>query len=172
MKSHTMLPVLALAAALMMSSASAPALAEDRPMPEWLHGTWAMEHGSAWAEEVWTAPRGGMMLGIGREGFGPDVKSWESTRIQRKPDGTLSYFAQPKGGVAVEFPMAVSSDAAIEFANAAHDFPQRIRYWREGQLLMAEISRMDGSDAVRFNYRPVATGSEDGRPAAGALQSP
>ncbi|MEO5599164.1 MAG: DUF6265 family protein [Novosphingobium sp.] len=168
MKSHGIVHALTLAGALVAS----PALAEDRPLPEWLRGTWAMEHGSAWAEEVWTEPRGGMMLGIGREGFGPDVKSWELRRIQRKPDGSISYFAQPKGGTAVEFPMAVSSDAAIEFANAAHDFPQRIRYWREGQLLMTEVSRIDGSDAVRFNYRPVATGSEDGRPAAGATQSP
>ncbi|MEP7221027.1 MAG: DUF6265 family protein [Novosphingobium sp.] len=168
MKKHNFLFALGLAAAL----ASAPVYAEDRPLPEWLRGTWAMEHGSAWAEEVWTAPRGGMMLGLGREGFGPDVKSWESVRIQRKPDGSLSYYAQPKGGAVVEFPMAVASDSAIEFANAAHDFPQRIRYWREGQLLMAEISRMDGSDAVRFNYRPVATGPEDGRAEAGALQSP
>jgi hypothetical protein len=168
MKAPNLMAALAFAAALIGS----PAVAGEAALPEWLHGTWAMEHGSSWAEEVWTAPRGGMMLGIGREGFGPDVNSWESVRIQRKPNGTLSYYAQLKGGAAVEFPMALSSDAAIEFANAAHDFPQRIRYWREGQLLMAEVSRMDGSDAVRSNYRPVATGSEDGRPGAGALQSP
>ena len=46
-------------------------------------------------------------------------------------------------------------DEAIEFANPANDYPQRIRYWRQGKLLMAEISQIDGSKAVRWNYRPV-----------------
>lgn len=31
----------------------------------------------------------------------------------------------------------------------------RIRYWRQGKLLMAEASRIDGSDVTRWNYRPV-----------------
>ena len=44
---------------------------------------------------------------------------------------------------------------AVEFANPAHDYPQRIRYWRQGKLLMAEVSKMDGSKALRWNYRPV-----------------
>ncbi len=125
-------------------------------LPEWLAGTWQMEDGAAWADEVWSPSRGGMMVGAGRMGFGPNVENWEIMRIQRRADGAISYFAQPKGGAAVEFPMVTVSDGAVEFANPAHDYPQRIRYWREGQLLMAEISRIDGSDAVRWNYRPVA----------------
>lgn len=125
-------------------------------LPEWLAGTWQMEDGAAWADEVWSPSRGGMMIGAGRSGFGPTIESWEVMRIQRRADGAISYFAQLKGGSPVEFPMVTVSDAAVEFANPSHDYPQRIRYWREGQLLMAEISRMDGSDAVRWNYRPVA----------------
>jgi hypothetical protein len=47
---------------------------------------------------------------------------------------------------------------SIEFANPRHDYPQRIRYWRQGQLLMAEISKIDGSDSQRWNFRPALVG--------------
>ncbi len=135
---------------------SAPLHAAQSALPEWLAGTWAMQDGSAWAEELWTSPQDGMMLGLGREGFGPKVESWKVIRIQVKPNGIVAYIAQVRGGAPVEFPLAMMSDSAIEFANPSHNYPQRIRYWREGQLLMAEISRIDGSDVQRWNYRPIA----------------
>jgi hypothetical protein len=40
----------------------------------------------------------------------------------------------------------------VEFANRGHDYPQRVRYWREGPALKARISRMDGSDAAEWSY--------------------
>lgn len=125
------------------------------PLPDWMAGTWMMEDGANWSDEVWMDPRGGIMLGVARSGFGPQLQFWETSQIRRKPDGTLSLFAQPNGKAASEFPMVLHSEQAIEFANPAHDYPQRIRYWRQGQLLMAEISKIDGSDAVRWNFRPV-----------------
>ena len=125
------------------------------PMPGWISGAWAMQDGQMWADEFWTPPRGGIMIGAGRMGGGAELREWEHTRILRKADGSLSFFAQPRGVPATEFPMVASSEQSIEFANPAHDYPQRIRYWREGNLLMAEISKMDGSDAQRWNYRPM-----------------
>lgn len=124
-------------------------------LPEWMAGTWAMENGAEWADEIWSDPRGGIMLGMGREGFGTELRSWETTQIRRNSDGTVSYIAQPNGQLPVEFKMVLVSETAIEFANPAHDYPQRIRYWRQGKLLLAEISMLDGSDAVQFSYRPV-----------------
>jgi len=41
------------------------------------------------------------------------------------------------------------------FENRDHDYPQRIRYWREGEVLMAEISLADGSKPMRWRYLPV-----------------
>ena len=84
------------------------------------------------------------------------MKSWETLRIALKPDGKVSLFAQPKGAPPTEFTLSAASDDAIEFTNAANDYPQRIRYWRQGQLLMAEISKLDGSNAMQWRYRPVA----------------
>ena len=71
----------------------------------------------------------------------------------------VSFFAQPSGKPASEFPMVLRSEESVEFANANHDYPQRIRYWRQGQLLMAEISKIDGSDAQQ---QVGGTGCVDG----------
>jgi hypothetical protein len=125
-------------------------------LPEWLAGAWHSQEGANWADEVWVAPRGGMMQGIGRAGMGAQLQTWEFMRIARRADGTLVYLAQPRGVPPAEFPAVSIGEDAIEFANPAHDYPQRIRYWRQGQLLMAEIAKLDGSQAMRWNFRPVA----------------
>jgi Domain of unknown function (DUF6265) len=145
-----------LAAALLLFAAPLGGQTVAQPrLPEWLAGTWAMEDGASWADELWTDPRGGLMLGLGRMGFGPQLNTWEVLQIRQKADGSISYYAQPNGRAPTEFPMVLISAEAIEFANPAHDYPQRIRYWRQGKLLMAEISKIDGSQVMRWNYRPV-----------------
>jgi hypothetical protein len=146
---------LLLAATLLFAAPLAAQVFAPAVLPGWLAGSWTMEDGASWADEVWMNPRGGVMLGVSRGGFGTELQTWETAQIRVKKDGTISYFAQPEGQKAVEFPMVLISDAAIEFANPAHDYPQRIRYWRQGKLLMAEISMLDGSRVMRWNYRPV-----------------
>jgi len=121
-------------------------------MPEWLAGEWSGGAGAMWIEEFWTGPRGGIMMGAARVGAGDKLEIWEVTRIMRKDDGSLSFFAQPRGAPAAEFPMVRQDGAMIEFANPAHDYPQRIRYWREGERMLAEISLIDGSKPERFEY--------------------
>jgi Domain of unknown function (DUF6265) len=146
-----------LSAALLLL-AEAPVFAQapvPATMPGWLAGAWAMESADRWADEFWTPPRGGMMIGAARIGKGSDLREWEHTRIVRKPDGSISYFAQPKGRPAIEFPMLSRSASAIEFANPAHDYPQRIRYERDGAVLRAEISKLDGSSPMRWEYRAM-----------------
>lgn len=143
------------AALLLAATPLSAADPRDAALPGWMAGTWMMEEGANWFDEVWMDPRGGIMLGIARSGFGPQLQFWETTQIRIKPDGSISLFAQPSGKPPSEFPMVLKSEEAIEFANPRHDYPQRIRYWRQGKLLMAEISKLDGSEAVRWNYRPV-----------------
>jgi len=129
-------------------------------LPAWLAGTWVMQAGARWADAVWTSPRGGMMLGLGRSGFGAEQESWETLRIVRTTAGAISLVVQRQGGTALDYPLAVSGAESIEFASAAHR-PQRIRLWRAGQLLMTETSALDGSEAERMNYRPVETAPTD-----------
>ena len=115
--------------------------------PDWMAGSWIEEKGEAWSEEYWTAARGGIMLGVARNGTGTRLAMWEATQIRLNKDGKLAFYAMPRGAPASEFPMVSQSGTAIIFENKAHDYPQRIRYWRDGALLKAEISLADGSKA-------------------------
>lgn len=154
------LPLL-LAGMAVPAAPQAPAPVPGRALPGWLAGTWAMERGAEWAEELWTAPRGGAMIGLSRSGFGPDIQDWQWLRIVRQGDGELALLVQDRGGAAVEFRQAFASAEAIEFASGRSEFPQRIRFARAGQLLTIEQSQMDGSEAVVVNYRPVETAPKD-----------
>ena len=147
----------ALLAAIFALISATAALALDPPatLPGWLAGAWEMREGDSWSDEYWTAPRAGLMIGAARVGRGDALQMWETTRIERKADGSISFFAQPRGVPASEFPLVAHGDAMIEFANPAHDYPQRIRYWREGRLLKARISLMDGSKPMEWSYAPL-----------------
>lgn len=140
--------------------AASPLAAATTPeLPGWMEGAWEQAGPEGrWADEYWTPPRGGIMVGAARIGKGDALGVFEHTRIVRKPDGTIAFFAQPFGRAAAEFPMVAAGERMIEFANPAHDYPQRIRYWREGNRLKARISLMDGSKAADWDYGRMGGG--------------
>ena len=127
------------------------------PMPAFLSGCWEQKRdGGGWTEECWTDPRGGLMIGSGRDGSGDKVGHWEWMRIERGADGSLTFYGSPKGAPAVGF-RAVESDAtSITFVNASHDYPQRVRYRATEAGLDAEVSLADGSKPGRWSYRRTA----------------
>lgn len=140
---------------LPVALASAAAAADRAPLPAWMTGAWQTGDAERWGDEYWTPPRGGMMIGAARIGRGEVLKEWESTRIAYDETGKLAYWAMPKGAPATKFSVTDQTPTSITFVNTAHDYPQRVRYWREGVLLKAEIALADGSKAVRFDYRPM-----------------
>jgi len=149
---------IALAAIAPAGAGSARAAAPDSGAPGWMAGCWSQDSlslGAApkWTEECWMAPRGGVMLGAGRAGSGDRLDEWEAMQIIAGPDGRLVYWASPGGAARVGFTEASRGPTEIVFANAGHDYPQRIRYWREGAMLNAEISLIDGSRAMRWRYK-------------------
>lgn len=139
----------------MMAAALAvmPAMAARDPMPGWLAGCWSEEKKPNWTEECWTGPRGGQMMGSGRSGRGDEIRSWEVMQIEQASDGTLTFYGSPKGAPRVAFRATNVGMREITFANPTHDYPQKIRYWREGMDLNAEISLMDGTKAFRWKYK-------------------
>ena len=149
MRLATMLiAVLALSAGV----GSAQASVEAEGPPGWMAGCWIEQSGQKWAEECWTAPRAGTMLGASRVGEGATLSSWEAAQILPDASGRLTFWASPNGGTRVPFALVSRSATEVVFANPAHDYPQRIRYWREGAVLNAEISLLDGSKPMRWRF--------------------
>ena len=122
-------------------------------LPAFLTGCWEQVDGDRWTQECWMEPRGGIMLGASREGRGDTLGSFEWARIVRGTDGKLQFHPAPGGKPAAPFITESASATEVRFVNPAHDYPQRVRYWREGDLLKAEISKTDGSQKIAWTYR-------------------
>lgn len=121
-------------------------------LPGFMTGCWDLVEGEHWTHECWMEPKAGLMLGASREGASAKLKSWEQMRIEQSAVGKITLFASPQGRAAVPFEGRTISPSAIEFTNARHDYPQRIRYELKGETLVAEISLIDGSKAIRWTY--------------------
>ena len=116
-----------------------------------MQGCWQVEDTSI--EETWTRSLQGDQL------FGFSVISkdgqrvfFEQLRIDLEQSGIV-LSAYPKGTGPTPFKGTLGSDSAIEFANPANDYPQRIRYERAGDRLLAEISMLDGKKLSKWRYR-------------------
>ena len=94
------------------------------------------------------------MLGVSQT-IRPERTEFEFLRIERAA-GNVDYVAQPSGRPPTRFRMTDASAAHADFANPEHDFPQRIRYAREGDLLRAEISGGNPARRIEFRFRKVA----------------
>jgi hypothetical protein len=127
------------------------------PMPAFLSGCWEQRRqDGGWTEECWTDTRGGVMIGSGREGSGDNVGHWEWMRIERGDDGTVTFYGSPKGAAPVGFRAIEADGDSITFVNAAHDYPQLVRYAISDEGLNAEVSLADGSKPNRWSYRRAA----------------
>ena len=143
--------IMAMGAIVLLGAADAPPA-----LPGWMAGCWVETRGDAWAEECWTAPRGGILIGSGRTGEGDKLNSWESMQIVSEPDA-IAFYGAPQGKGRTRFVLQPGAAEGLTFVNAAHDYPQRVRYWREGEKLLAEVAKADGSDAMRWSYRRQGT---------------
>jgi len=141
--------------ALLLALAPATAIVgeEAQDLPQWMTGAWVHADGANWADEFWTPPRAGIMIGASRAGEGEKLKFWEHMRIVREADGKLAFWAIAGKQQPVRFVEAKKTATEIVFENAAHDYPQRIRYWREGKELKAQTSMLDGSKPNDFSFR-------------------
>jgi Domain of unknown function (DUF6265) len=142
-------------AAILLALTPLPVLSynEGTEFPDWMTGAWARSDGENWADEYWTPPRAGIMIGASRSGKGEKLQFWEHMRIVREADGKLVFWAIAADQKPVRFVATQKTAEEIVFENQEHDYPQRIRYWREGKELKAQISLIDGSKPVRFSFR-------------------
>ena len=129
-----------IAAALLFLPALALAQAPARVASlDWMTGTWVQETpGKERVAESWLGPGNGLMVAVNLTTWTSGKKSYEFLRIADTAEG-FSYFASPGGKAPVEFKSKETGDRRVVFENAAHDFPQRILYWRDGEHLVARI---------------------------------
>lgn len=119
----------------------------------WLSGAWTVRGADgSWTEEYWTPPRGQLMLGAGMTGQGNSVRHFEHMRIFKETDGTIAFVGMPNGNKGVRFPLVRMTADEVVFENPAHDFPQRVRYRRDGATVVATVSLLDGSREIRWTY--------------------
>ncbi len=107
------------------------------PDMSWMAGYWLDCSGGREASETWSDPRGGLSVGHGvtlsREG------SWfEVSHIGPTPAG-FAYVAQPGGAPPTAFVMIENGPMRAVFANPENDFPTRVIYERQGDVLSARI---------------------------------
>lgn len=94
------------------------------------------------------APDGGLLLGLHRDVRASGRTFFEFLRIEESDSG-LVYVAQPLGRPPVRFPLLTIGESEVVFENAAHDFPQRIIYTREDNVLRARVEgTIDGTGRV------------------------
>lgn len=120
---------------------------------DWLAGRWALSEGANWSEETWTAPRGGLMLGVNRSGEADAATAFEFLRIAADADGSVVYWAAPGGAAPTPFRLSTQSEHRVVFENPGHDFPTRIEYRRDGDVLVATISGKDGANAMSWRWQ-------------------
>jgi Domain of unknown function (DUF6265) len=143
--------VLAIAAAALLLGGARPG--QDAGFG-WLAGDWREDAGARWTTEHWEAAPGGMK-GVGSSGSKGATAESEAMTITL--DGGVAVFtALPNDAQApTPFREVAHGPQDVTFENAGHDYPQRIRYWREGEALLAEISLADGSKPMRWRYTRV-----------------
>lgn len=92
----------------------------------WLAGHWRGESDGRVVEEIWLAPRGGVMPGLNRNSTARDAQ-FEFLRIVEEA-GALAYVASPGGGATTTFRASAASSSHVRFENPAHDFPKYVSY--------------------------------------------
>lgn len=147
-------------AALFVVMASAAALAQEKPTLEalaWMAGSWSGTSRGIEMEEHWTRPSGNSMIGMHRDVGKGRTLGFEFLRIVQQPDAIV-YLSMPDGrSPATPFPLKEVSGTRVVFENPAHEFPQRIIYWKDGADLRARIEgTQNGKESgMEWRWSPV-----------------
>lgn len=140
---------------LLAIGAAAPAITAEEADPnrlDWLTGCWQSEDGVT--REIWSGSEDGYYFGYNVVLKDGHAVFFEQMRIDPAPLPVFN--AYPAGNGPFPFAATTLSEASITFVNPDHDFPQKIKYWREDDVLRATISKMDGSSPGAFRFTACA----------------
>jgi hypothetical protein len=144
------------AASLLVTLTGSARAEAENPSPGWIAGHWCADLGDETVEELWLPPHGGVMVGLGRTRNPERTTGFEYFRIA-DTGGVQMYIAQPGGRPPTSFKRTAGGERWVRFENPDHDFPQRIEYRRQGDVLHAEVAGPgdNGEEAViGFDYSP------------------
>jgi hypothetical protein len=125
-----------------MVAALAPAQPPSPPSVQdfsWLSGCWTAVGAEAGSGETWLAPAGGTLLGISRTVKGGKTVAHEFMQIREIEPGRIAFIALPSGQSEATFPLVSLTGQEAVFENPQHDFPQRVIYRRDKDLLTGRI---------------------------------
>jgi len=115
---------------------------------DWLEGCWMTPDNRA--QEVWVIDDKQSLVGFAVSIKDSKLGSYELLSIKQDEDGSWVYTAHPSGQKPASFRAEEMAESSVVFANPDHDFPQEIRYLRDGERLTATISMLGGADSVSF----------------------
>lgn len=135
--------------ALLLAALAEPTVADL----SWMSGYWLSCEDGQEVSETWSDPRGELMVGHGVT-LARGRSSFELFRIAPH-EGGVAYFAQPSGRPATVFAAAEVAPGRVDFVNPEHDFPQRVAYRLDGDVLTARIEgQIDGqARSMEWRYR-------------------
>jgi len=116
---------------------------------DWLAGCWVTADKSS--QEVWVIDGDQSLVGFGVALGEGTVVFYEVLSIKQNDDGLWIYTAHPSGQASASFIAIETSENSVVFANPDHDYPQEIRYRREGNQLFATVSLRGGDNPDSFN---------------------
>lgn len=126
--------------------------AQDIAAAGFLAGNWTEKTDRGETQEMWTAPRGDMMAAVNSSLRGTRA-GFEFLRIVKR-DGKLIYLASPGGRTPpTEFPLKENGENRLVFENPTHDFPTRVIYALQGDVLLARIEGTMGGKERAMEWR-------------------
>ncbi|TWB29141.1 DUF6265 family protein [Nitrospirillum bahiense] len=142
-------PLIAAVAALLAS----PALAQDTDPLAWFNGRWCTEAGKPEQTcEVWGPALGGVKVGTSQTVHDGKSRTIELVTIAVDgPKAQVNVFVN--GRAPIPFTETAREPSGMTFENPANSYPQRIHYWRVGDVIHVEIMKIDGSALDQWSYR-------------------
>ncbi len=117
----------------------------------WMLGRWCVDapDGTRTCEQRIEA--GGQMQGDGSTTRRGKIVEQEKLRIVTHRARSITRLRRRTLHAVPAHPLQAAT--RLPFVNTQHDYPQRIRYWREGDDLFAEIALADRSKAMQWHYK-------------------
>jgi hypothetical protein len=115
----------------------------------WLEGCWVSEDQSS--REVWVVDDETSLIGFSIALDAGKVVFYEVLSIRLNGDGSWRYNAHPSGQESAAFVASEPGENSVVFVNPDHDYPQEIRYRRDGNRLYASIALLGGIEPNSFD---------------------